>query len=61
MNAIAVDVSLLTQPKPGNEVILIGNQGENEITVASFAETSHLVNYEMLTRLPCEIPRRVVD
>lgn len=61
MNAIAVDVSLLTQPQPGDEVILIGNQGENEITVASFAETSHLVNYEMLTRLPCEIPRRVVD
>ncbi|GMQ30036.1 alanine racemase [Algoriphagus confluentis] len=61
MNAIAVDISHLEACKPGEEVILIGNQGENEITVASFAETSHLVNYEMLSRLPSEIPRRVVD
>jgi alanine racemase len=40
---------------------LIGNQGENEITVGSFAETSDLINYEMLTRLPSQIPRKIVD
>jgi alanine racemase len=61
MNAVAVDVSHLVNAHPGNEVVLIGNQGENEITVGSFAETSDLINYEMLTRLPSQIPRRIVD
>jgi alanine racemase len=61
MNAVAVDVSHLINPETGNEVVLIGNQGENEITVASFAETSDLINYEMLTRLPSQIPRKIVD
>lgn len=61
MNTVAVDVSHLTNVKSGDEVVLIGNQGENEITVASFAETSDLINYEMLTRLPFQIPRKVVD
>ncbi|MBN7809887.1 alanine racemase [Algoriphagus sp. H41] len=61
MNAIAVDVSHLADPKQGDEVILIGNQGDNEITVGSFAETSDLINYEMLTRLPSQIPRLIVD
>lgn len=61
MNAVAVDVSHLAKTSPGDEVILIGYQGENEITVASFAETSDLINYEMLTRLPAQIPRKIRD
>ncbi len=61
MNAIAVDISKLSGIKLGEEVVLIGNQGDNEITVASFAETSDLINYEMLTRLPSQIPRIIVD
>lgn len=61
MNAVAVDTSHLVNPSAGDEVILIGNQGENEITVGSFAETSDLINYEMLTRLPSQIPRKIVD
>jgi alanine racemase len=61
MNVIAVNVGHLDQVLIGQEVVLIGNQGENEITVASFAETTHQVNYEMLTCLPTEIPRRIVD
>lgn len=61
MNAVAVDVSHLLNPQSGDEVVLIGNQGENEITIGSFAENSDLINYEMLTRLPAQIPRKVVD
>lgn len=61
MNAVAVDVSHLAKTSPGDEVILIGYQGENEITVASFAETSDLIDYEMLTRLPAQIPRKIRD
>ncbi|GAA0877472.1 alanine racemase [Algoriphagus jejuensis] len=61
MNAVAVDVTDLKNVQPGDEVILIGNQGDKEITVSSFAETSEMINYEMLTRLAARIPRIIVD
>ncbi len=62
MNMMAVDV---TENNPaverGDEVVIIGNQGELELSVSSFSEYSDQVNYELLTRLPSEIPRMVVD
>lgn len=61
MNAAAVDISHLPIAQAGDEVVLIGNQGAHEITVSSFAETSDMINYEMLTRLPSQIPRLIVD
>jgi alanine racemase len=41
----------------GDEVVLIGNQGESSISVSSFSEYSDQMNYELLTRLPLDIPR----
>lgn len=61
MNAVAVDVGHLETVEVGQEVVLIGTQGDKEITVASFAETTRQVNYEMLTCLPSEISRIIVD
>ncbi|MCL6258422.1 alanine racemase [Aquiflexum sp. TKW24L] len=61
MNSIAVDVTDLEKVKKGDEVVIIGVQGELEITVASFGESSQQVNYELLTRLPLDIPRRMVE
>ncbi|WP_425636563.1 alanine racemase [Algoriphagus yeomjeoni] len=60
MNAIAVNVSKIKDLKIGDEVILIGKQGGKEITVASFSESTQQVNYEMLTRLPKDIPRIII-
>lgn len=60
MNLLTVDVSALGEVQPGDEVVLIGRQAEAEITVSSFSEASEQVNYELLTRLPAAIPRRVV-
>ncbi|SFA76008.1 alanine racemase [Algoriphagus aquimarinus] len=60
MNAIAVNVSKIKDLKIGDEVILIGKQGGKEITVASFSESTQMVNYEMLTRLPKDIPRKII-
>ncbi|WP_192347607.1 alanine racemase [Algoriphagus sp. Y33] len=60
MNAIAVNVSKVRDLKIGDEVILIGKQGGKEITVASFSESTQQVNYEMLTRLPKDIPRKII-
>lgn len=61
MNMMAVDISDDKEIEKGDEVILIGNQGELEITVSSFSDFSQTVNYELLTRLPRNIPRIITD
>ena len=61
MNMISVDVTQVEGVEKGDEVVLIGQQGELEISVSSFSEFSDQVNYELLTRLPRDIPRKVVD
>lgn len=60
MNAIAVNISKVKSVKIGDEVILIGKQRGKEITVASFSESTQQVNYELLTRLPKDIPREII-
>ncbi|MCF7812481.1 alanine racemase [Candidatus Gracilibacteria bacterium] len=60
MNMMLVDVSHLVGVKPGDEVVLIGNQDESELSVTSFAgQTGEQMNYELLTRLPENIPRQI--
>jgi alanine racemase len=60
MNTIAIDITDLKAVKKGDEVIIIGKQRKNEITVASFGESAQQINYELLTRLPQDIPRKIV-
>jgi alanine racemase len=61
MNSIAVDVTDLESVQKGDEVVLVGYQEDKEITVASFGESTQQINYELLTRLPQDIPRIVVE
>jgi alanine racemase len=61
MNAITVDVTGTEGVEKGDEVVLIGRQGDQSISVASFSEMSEQLNYEMLTRLPRSIPRSIID
>ncbi len=61
MNAISIDVTDIEGVEKGDEVVLIGEQGEHRISVSSFSEMSEQLNYEMLTRLPRDIPRILVD
>ncbi len=61
MNALCVDITHLPEVEKGDEVTLIGSQGENSITVASFGEMSDQLNYELLTRLPHDIPRKIIS
>ena len=61
MNMLTVDITNLPDAKIGDEVVLIGKQGEQEITVSSFSEFSNQLNYELLARLPMDIERRVVE
>jgi alanine racemase len=60
MNLFMVDISHIPDVKVGDEVVLIGRQGNNTIHVASFTQTTRLQNQEMMSRLPAAIPRTVV-
>ncbi|MEQ9231343.1 MAG: alanine racemase [Cyclobacteriaceae bacterium] len=59
MNNMAIDVTDVPEVKIGDPVILIGKHGDAEISVSSFSELSDQLNYELLTRLPSKIPRKV--
>ena len=61
MNHLIVDITPLPEAEPGDEVVLIGKQGKAAIPVSSFSELSNQLNYELLTRLPRDIPRCVVS
>jgi len=61
MNMMTVDITDIDNVQKGDEVVIIGNQGEQTITVASFSDISENLNYEVLTRLPSEMPRIVVE
>jgi len=60
MNMMVLDITDIPDTKKGDEVVLIGNQGGFSISVSSFSELSDQLNYELLTRLPHNIPRKVI-
>lgn len=60
MNALTVDVTDIPGIHIGDEVVLIGRQGDQSITVASFSDFSNQLNYELLSRLPPNIPRLII-
>lgn len=60
MNMMIVDITHIEGVIRGDEVVLIGNSGDQEISVSSFSEMSHMLNYESLTRLPENITRKIV-
>lgn len=60
MNLMLLDVSQVPNIGKGDEVVLIGNQGDLSISVSSFGDFSDTLNYELLTRLPRDIPRHVI-
>ena len=60
MNMLTVEITDMPGAQKGDEVVIIGRQNGQEITVASFGEMSNNLNYEVLTRLPASIPREIV-
>lgn len=60
MNMLVIDVTDADGVEVGDQVVLIGSQGDLTISVSSFVEMNNSMNYEMLTRLPDHIPRVIV-
>lgn len=61
MNMLIADVTLLPDADVGDEVVLIGEQGDHTISVSSFTQMSDQLNYELLTRLPANTTRLVTS
>ncbi len=61
MNMITIDVSALENVSENDEVVLIGSQGEDAISVSSFSDLSDQLNYELLTRISRSIPRTIEE
>lgn len=61
MNMTLVDVTHIPNVQKGDEVVIIGRQNKAHIDVASFSDMTRIMNYELLVRLPSEIPRVIVN
>lgn len=61
MNMMVVEVSALPEIKSGDEVVLIGEQADKKLSVASFSDYSNMLNYELLTRISADIPRIIKE
>ncbi|OEU49986.1 MAG: hypothetical protein BA871_04765 [Desulfuromonadales bacterium C00003096] len=51
MKAFMVDVSMLDGVTPGEEVVLLGRQGDEVITVEELAQWGDTISYELLCLL----------
>jgi alanine racemase len=61
MNMMSVDITHVPDARVGDEVVIIGHQGADEITVGEFGNRTNDLNYETLARLGANLTRIVVD
>ena len=61
MNLTMVDVTDVPGVELGDEVVLLGRQGDQEITADHLAGLIGTINYEIVTRINPDLPRIVVD
>jgi len=61
MNIIMVDITDIEDVRVGDEVVLLGRDGEETISAEMFAGWASTINYEITTRVNDRIPRKIVD
>ncbi len=57
MNMTMIDITGVREVHPGSVVTLIGNDGQQSVTADDWANWAGTINYEILSRLPSELPR----
>jgi alanine racemase len=57
MDMAMADVSHLPDVEPGDEVVILGRQGAEQITLDEFAESAGIIPHELLVRLNGRAPR----
>jgi alanine racemase len=61
MNMTELDLTQAPNAHVGSRVTLIGRDGSASITADDWAEWSDTINYEIVTRLPSDLPRSYED
>lgn len=59
MDQTMIDVTDIPGVRPGDEVVLIGSQGADAITVDEVAEHLGTINYEVISEILARVPRMV--
>jgi len=57
MDLTMLDVTAIADVKQGDEVVLLGRQGEAEITADEMAGWAETISYEVLTSIGARVPR----
>ena len=57
MDQCMVDVSRIPQTRVGDEVILIGRQGNAALTAEQVAQRLGTINYEVVSEILARVPR----
>jgi alanine racemase len=57
MDLLVIDVSHIENVEVGEEVVLLGRQGEAEIPCAELAERAGTITWEITTRIGARVPR----
>ncbi len=57
MDQTMIDVGHIPMVKPGDEVVLMGKQGDEEITADEIAQRTKTINYEIVSMLANRLPR----
>ena len=57
MDQATIDVTDVPGVKNGDEIILIGRQGDDEITASEWAQWCQTINYEITTSITARVPR----
>ncbi len=61
MNMSFIDVTAVPEAVPGSRVTLVGADGDERIDANELAEAAGTIGYEIVARLPAELPRSYVD
>jgi len=57
MDLTMIDVTDIGGIREGDEVVLLGRQGESEISADEMAAWSNTISYEILTSIGARVPR----
>jgi len=60
MNMIMVDVTDIKNVKAGVAVMIIGSQGEKQMSADEIAEKIGTINYEVVSRINALLPRKII-
>jgi len=60
MDQLMLDCGPESQVEPGDEVVLLGTQGDQTITADDWADRLGTISYEVLCGIGARVPRRLL-